>query len=142
MSRISQFSVVHNSLKTSHIKGKVISGSGKGAKFTELPWVKEQIAQEAGFTPHPGTLNVKVAEPNILKRLLENAKWIEILPVNGFCRGKIIKAYFMDNLECAIIVPEVENYPEDIIELVAPINLRKKFRLRDSDIVEVKIPLQ
>ncbi|NWF87389.1 CTP-dependent riboflavin kinase [Candidatus Bathyarchaeota archaeon] len=129
-------------MKTSHIKGKVISGSGEGAKFTELPWVKEQIVEEVGFTPYLGTLNVKVTEPSLLKRLLENAKWIEISPVNGFCRGKIVKAHFMDNLECAIIIPEVGNYPEDVIELIAPINLRKKFKLRDGDTVEVKIPLQ
>ena len=48
----------------------------------------------------------------------------------------------MENLECAIIVPEVENYPEDIMEIIASTSLREKLRLEDGNIVEVKILLE
>jgi riboflavin kinase len=47
----------------------------------------------------------------------------------------------MQDLKCAIIVPEVENYPENVIEVIAPVNLREKFKLKDGDMVEVRIML-
>jgi len=127
-------------LETLCIKGKVFSGKGEGAKFIKLSWVRKQIKEKLGFTPYSGTLNIKLAEDGIKhKKLLKKAKSIEISPVMGFCRGRCFKAYLMDNLECAIVVPEVENYPEDILEIVASINLRKKLQLRDGNIIEVKI---
>jgi len=127
-------------LKILHVKGKVFSGGGEGARFTELPWVKKQMAEKLGFIPYPGTLNIKLTEDKVnIKKLLKKAKAIEISPAPGFCRGKCFQAYLMGNLKCAIIIPEVENYPEDVIEVIAPVNLREKFQLRDGDVIEVKI---
>ena len=122
------------------VKGKVFSGSGEGTKFIELPWVRKQIVEKLGFVPHPGTVNIKLTEGiGELKKMLKKAKAIEISPAKGFCRGRCFNAYFMDNLKCAIVIPEVESYPEDIIEVIAPISLREKFKLKNGDMVEVKI---
>ena len=126
--------------KTLTIKGKVFSGSGEGAEFIKLPWVSKQIAEKLGFIPYTGTLNVKLtAESVVIKKSLENARAVEISPVKGFCRGRCFPAYFMQDLKCAIIIPEVENYPEDVIEVMAPVNLRERFKLKDGDIVEFGI---
>jgi riboflavin kinase len=128
--------------KTVHIPGKIFSGTGEGAKFIQLPWVKRQITKKLGFTPYPGTLNIKLTEDSLnFKELLKKAKAIEILPSEGFCRGKCFEAYFMDKLKCAIVIPDVVNYPADIVEVIAPINLREKFHLKDGDMVDVKIIL-
>jgi CTP-dependent riboflavin kinase len=70
-------------------------------------------------------------------KLLKKAKAIEI--AKGFRRGRCFNACFMDTLKCAIVIPEVENYPENILEVVASINLRQKFKLKDGDTVDVKI---
>ncbi len=122
------------------VKGKVFSGSGEGAKFIQLPWAKKQIAEKLGFFPYPGTLNIKTTEDiHELEKLLKKEKTIEILPAKGFCRGRCFNACFMDTLKCAIVIPEVENYPEDVLEVIAPINLREKFKLKDGDIVDVQI---
>jgi len=121
------------------VKGKVSSGSGEGVKFIEIPWVRKQILEKLGFVPHPGTLNIKLTEGIVKFKMLKKAKTIEILPAKGFCRGKCFNAYFINNLKCAIVIPEVENYPENIIEVIAPINLREKFNLKDGDVVDVKI---
>jgi len=132
--------VTLNSSRKLRVKGKVCSGSGEGTKFVKLPWVKRQINEKLGFVPYPGTLNIKLSEGNIsLKKLLRKAKPIEISPATGFCRGRCFQAYFMDNLECAIVIPEIRNYPEDTIEVIAPINLREKFRLQDDDVVKINI---
>jgi len=130
-------------LKTINVKGKVFSGSGEGARFIKLPWVSKQINEKLGFTPYPGTLNIKLTKNSAnIKELLRKAKATEILPEEDFCSGRCFNAYFMDNLKCAIVIPEVENYPDDVIEVIASINLRKKFQLKDGDLVEIKIMLR
>jgi riboflavin kinase len=129
--------------KTLTIKGKVFSGSGEGAEFIKLSWVSKQIAKKLGFIPYIGTLNVKpTVESVVIKKSLENARAIEISPVRGFCRGRCFPAYFMQDLKCAIIIPTVKNYPEDVLEVIAPVNLREKFRLKDGDMVDVRIILE
>lgn len=130
-------------MKTLCIKGIVFSGKSEGAKFIELPWVKRQIVEKLGFTPYRGTLNIELTKEEFEKRaLLEKAQAIEISPVKGFSRGKCFKANVMDKLECAIVIPEVPNYPENVIEVIAPTNLREKLQLRDGDSVEVKILME
>jgi len=128
-------------MKTFRIKGKVFCGRGEGAKFIDLRWVRKQIKEKLGIIPYPGTLNIKVTEGNAeLKKFLKRAKPIEILPVTGFCRGRCFKAYLMNNLECVIVIPEIVSYPKNILEVIAPINLREKLQLKDGDVVEAKIP--
>ncbi len=130
-------------MKTLRIKGTVFSGKGEGARFIELPWVKRQIVEKLGFTPYRGTLNLKLSKEEFEHRtLLEKAEAIEILPVKGFSRGRCFKANVMDKLECAIVIPEIPNYPENVIEVIAPTNLREKLQLRDGDSVEVKILME
>ncbi len=122
------------------LKGNVFSGTGEGAKFVELPWVKKQIEEKLGFTPYPGTLNMKLLENSVnLKKLLKRAKPIEILPNKGFCRGKCFKAHLANGLDCVIVLPEVISYPDNVIEIIAPVNLREKLQLKDGDIVEVMV---
>jgi len=130
-------------LKILRIKGTVFSGKGEGAKFIELPWVKKQIPEKLGFTPYRGTLNIELTKEEFEKRaLLEKAQAIEISPVKGFSRGRCFKANLMDKLECAIVIPKIPNYPENVIEVIAPTNLREKLQLRDGDSVEVKIIME
>lgn len=123
-------------------KGRVFSGKGEGVNFIKLLWVKKQIEEKLGFVPYLGTLNMKLAEESLaIKDLLKKAKAIEISPATGFCRGRLFKAYLKGNLKCAVVIPEVVNYPEDIIEIIAPINLREKLQLKDGDTIEIKILL-
>jgi CTP-dependent riboflavin kinase len=132
------------STKTVRLKGKVFSGSGEGAYFTMLPWVRQQIKEKLGFAPYPGTLNVRLVGEYVgVRKLLENAKAIEISPEHGYCSGKCFKARVGgQNLACAVVLPCVENYPMDILEIIAPSNLREKLGLRDGDEVEVRITLE
>ncbi|MGQ9624643.1 MAG: DUF120 domain-containing protein [Candidatus Bathycorpusculaceae bacterium] len=126
--------------KKLRLTGTVTSGSREGAKFVKLSWVKNQIAEKLGFNPYPGTLNIKLHEDSVkTKRIMMKAKPIEISPAASFCRGKCYRASLESYVECAIVVPEVPNYPEDVLEIVAPVNLRKEFELNDGDKIEVEI---
>ncbi len=123
-------------------KGTVFSGKGEGRKFINLPWVKGQIKENLGFTPYIGTLNIRLfCESVKQKKLLENAQKLEIYPEKGFCKGMLIKSCIAD-LECAIIIPEVANYPVNVLEIIAPWCLRERLTLMDNDevIVTVCVP--
>jgi riboflavin kinase len=126
--------------RTISLKGRVSHGLGEGAKFVGLPWAGKQIKEKFGFTPYPGTLNIKL-EDNYIKdlKILRNAYGVEIAPPSGYNGGKCFKAYLMDNFECAVVIPEVEGYPEDLVEIVAPLNLRIHFKLKDGDIIMIKV---
>jgi len=129
-------------LKIVSLKGEVFSGSGEGARFIELPWVKQQIIEKIGFIPYSGTLNIELTKNNLeAQNSLKKAKGIEIIPARGFCRGKCFRTY-MDYLKCAIVIPEVEGYAENVVEIIASVNLRKTLNLKDGDIVEVEVILE
>jgi riboflavin kinase len=124
------------------LKGKIFSGTGEGAKFTKLPWVKKQIREKLGFAPYPGTLDVKITQESVeLKKTLAEHEGVDILPAPGFQRGKCYRASFKTETKCALIVPEVTGYSENMIEIISQENLREKFHLSDGDTVEVKVKL-
>jgi riboflavin kinase len=128
-------------LKKIELNGKVFSSRGEGKKFLELPWVKRQIKQKLGFTPYPGTLNVRLSEESVKrKKLLEKAHSIKVFPAEGYCSGKLIKA-FIGKLECAIVIPEVAGYPKEVLEVIAPVNLRETLQLKDGGEVTVTVTL-
>jgi riboflavin kinase len=128
-------------LKRIELNGKVFSSRGEGKKFLELPWVKRQIKQKLGFSPYPGTLNVRLSEESVKrKKLLEKAHPIKVYPADGYCSGKLIKA-LIGKLECAIVVPEVAGYPKEVLEIIAPVNLRETLQLEDGCAVTVTVNL-
>jgi riboflavin kinase len=125
-------------LNTLGVQGRIFSGNGEGAKFIRLPWVTKQIEEKLGFTPFPGTLNVRLSPASIVVRKSLTAGGIEISPAPGYCRGRLFKAR-LQGVQCALVVPEVAGYPEDVIEIVARVNLKSKFNFADGDSVEVEI---
>jgi len=128
-------------LKTIKLSGKVFSGQGRGEKFLELSWVRGQIKAKLGFTPYQGTLNIKLSGESAKRRkLLEKATFLKVCPAKGFCSGTVIKAS-IGALECAIVIPEVAGYPEDILEILAPASLRETLQLMDGDEITVTVNL-
>jgi riboflavin kinase len=128
-------------LKKIKLSGKVFSGQGEGEKFLELPWVKRQVKEKLGFIPYHGTLNVRLSEESAKRRkLLEKVASMKVCPAEGYCSGKIFKA-FVGMLECAIVIPEVAGYPRDVLEIIAPANLREKLQLADGDKITVTVNL-
>jgi riboflavin kinase len=121
------------------LRGTVFSGNGEGRKFIDLPWVKQQIEEKLGFTPYSGTLNIRLTKESMKqKKLLENAAQLEVYPAKGYCIGKLIKSQ-IDSLGCAIIIPEVPNYPSDVLEVIAPWYLRERLNLTDGSEVTVTL---
>jgi riboflavin kinase len=117
--------------------GTVFSGKGEGKKFVDLPWVKRQIEEKIGFSPYSGTLNLHLNEGSLKKKItLQKTDGKVIEPQAGYCPGVMFKAC-VGALECAVVVPQVPNYPSDVLEVIAPVCLREKFGLMDGSSVTV-----
>ena len=123
------------------IKGKVISGSGRGKHFVNLPWVKKQINTKLGFNPYLGTLNLRLSNERDTIGL-RNAKGIIIKPEIGYYEGKCFRALVMKKIEGSVVLPIVPDYPSDLLEIIAPTNLRKALGLTDGMTVKVTIRLE
>jgi riboflavin kinase len=130
-------------MKTATVQGIVSSGQGQAARFVDLPWAKTQIEKLLGFTPYPGTLNVRVtrAEATRLKRVLAQSPGVEIVPKQGFYRARCFGVMIMNKAHGAIITPQTPDYPVDIVEIVAPVHLRALLSLRDGSPVRITITL-
>jgi riboflavin kinase len=123
------------------LSGKVFTGQGEGRKYVERPWVRSQIEEKLGFTPYAGTLNLRLsAESEQQRRELEKSAFLRVCAAKGCCGGLLFKAS-IGSLECAVVIPEVEGYPTDVLEVISWANLREKLQLRDGDEVTVTVKL-
>ncbi len=119
--------------------GKVVSGRGEGEKYLKLEWVKQQMSEKLGFTPFPGTLNLQLDQDYITeKRLLNKESALGICQSAGYCIGFLFKASMVGQA-CAVIIPQVKNYPSDLLEIVSAFDLRHELHLSDNDEVEITV---
>jgi len=127
------------------IKGELFSGLGRGAYFTQIDWVREQCLSKLGFVPFPGTLNLRVGEEYLdLARKLRTGAEIDIVPPSpDFCPAKVLPILVGD-INAAIILPDAEAFtdevhPAEIIEIIAPVEIKKALDIKDGDEVVITI---
>jgi CTP-dependent riboflavin kinase len=118
------------------LTGKIVSGVRQGAFFTQLDWFQEQCQEKLGFKPFPGTLNIKITRDKIPEiEILENKECCQFIPPDAtFCSGKAFPVSIAD-VPSAIIMPaaEVRVHGRDIVEVIAPVNLKEKLGVADGD---------
>jgi riboflavin kinase, archaea type len=120
-------------------EGTVFSGEGRGKKFVELPWFKRQVEEKLGYSPYLGTLNLRLVGEEVEKRrLLETTGSLAVEPQAGYYSGLLFKAT-IDATECAVVIPIMPNYPNDVLELIAPVYLRGNLKLVDGSVVTVSV---
>jgi riboflavin kinase len=128
-------------LATLSFRGKVYTGKGEGKKFVTLPWVERQMREKLGFTPYGGTLNIRLSRESVaLKKKLDKASHLEIVPEKGYCKATMIRAK-ITGLDCAIIIPQVPAYPPDVMEVISPFFLRHRLHLADGSEAAVTLSL-
>lgn len=129
-------------MKVLRLEGNVFSGADEGKKYVRLAWVKRQVEEKLGFTPYMGTLNIRLSGESIRqKKVLTRESTLEIVPAAGYCRGKLFKAILNDIVDGAVVIPDLRDYPDNILEVISSENLRKKLQLNDGDRVEIEIIL-
>ncbi len=122
---------------TFKILGFVCEGQGEARTFTQLDWVRQQFRDKIGFDPYPGTLNLHV--PSALTLEIVRARGgIPIEPAAGYCAAKVFRVQISQRVAAAWIIPAVAGYPDDVMELMAPVSLRDALRLKTGDIVSVQ----
>ena len=124
------------------ITGKVVSGTGEGAYFTQIDWVQQQCDEKLGFKPYPGTLNLEIFKEFLpAVEILVRQKGIELIsPDPKFCNAVVFKASLGD-VNGAIIFPEekVRVHPKNIIEIIAPLNIKASLKVEDGDSLKITI---
>ncbi|MCF8199467.1 MAG: CTP-dependent riboflavin kinase [Sulfuritalea sp.] len=126
------------------LEGKLCSGLGEGAKFTQLEWAEREFLEKLGFSPYPGTLNLSLAGSawaNARSRL-HQAVGIPIVPPQGFCASKCFEVLINEQIEAAAVLPDIADYPTDKFEVLAPVAVRQKLDLQDGDIVRLRIKVK
>jgi HAD superfamily hydrolase (TIGR01549 family) len=119
------------------IRGTLHAGRREAAGFVSLPWVREQIAAQVGFRPFPGTLNLKVDSPEseaAWQRLRQaNEGWVLTPSDPDFCAASCWPIRIEGIVPGAIVWPHVPGYPEDVVEVVAALNLRDRLGIEEGD---------
>jgi riboflavin kinase len=130
-------------MKTATVTGVLFTGEGKASQFVEIPWARSQIEEKLGFKPYAGTLNISLSkeEANRLRQILRKSKGITIVPPAGFHSATCFHTTIMRRARGAIVTPHAPNYPPNVLEIVAPVNLREALALKDGDHVELTITL-
>jgi len=92
--------------------------------------------------PFPGTLNLEIIDPESLQtfKKLKSTKGIEITPEDpSSCSAKSYSVLIGGQLEGAIVLPLVENYPENKMELIASRNIKEALSVKAGDLLEVEV---
>lgn len=127
-----------------YITGEVFSGLGEGRYYMELKGYREQFMEKLGFTPFPGTLNLRLKteeDIRLKERLMDHRGVI----IEGFENGNrtygSARCYRaeIEGVEGAVIIPSRSHYTLNTLEFIAPVKIRGEVGLKDGDIVTIKV---
>lgn len=125
------------------IEGQVFSGLGEGAYYMNQEGYRKQFVRRLGFEPFPGTLNARVRPEFMNQRRLIDAS--PFVLIEGFTDGtrtfgpvKCLRARINDEADGALLFAVRTHYGDDVFEIISAENLRKRFKLKDGDIVRTK----
>ena len=124
------------------LSGRVYRDLGQAASFTEIDWVKKLFQEKLGFLPYPGTFNLHVEGPARQEwaEIKARGPGIDIPPGdNGFCRSRCFRVRIEGKIEGAILVPEVKGYPEEKIEILAPVHVKNTLNVEDGDTLTIEV---
>ncbi|HEC56608.1 MAG TPA: DUF120 domain-containing protein [Candidatus Syntrophoarchaeum butanivorans] len=123
--------------------GTVMTGLGEGKYYITQDGYMKQFTEKLGFKPFPGTLNLNLTKESVtLRKKLDNHKGILISGFKAnnrtFGGGRSFLSEIED-IKSAVIIPDRTHYPPDVIEILAPVNLREALRVDDGDEVRIKV---
>lgn len=127
------------------LEGIVFTGLGEGAYYIRKEQYRKQFIEKLGFDPYPGTLNLKLTTDYDIKSYSELEAYPAI-EVEGFrnenrtfgsvrCYPTIIE----NKVKGALISALRSHYDISVIEVIAPVFLRKYLRLKDGHKVKVEV---
>jgi riboflavin kinase len=125
------------------LEGTIVSGLGEGKYYMSIRGYTSQFEELLGFTPYPGTLNIKLADESAAARVrLGNLPpvYISSFKTSNRTYGGI-KSYVasIGGIDGAIIVPDRSHYHNDIIETIAPVSIKKTLKTDNGDLIKIVV---
>jgi riboflavin kinase len=124
------------------VTGVVTSGLGEGRYYLSQPGYIVQFQERLGYTPFPGTLNVRVAPKELLR--IDVVRHWRGTRIDGFQAsgrtfgGATCYAARLNGRSSQLIRPDRTHY-QDVVEFIAPESLREALGLRDEDPVTMEL---
>jgi len=127
------------------LEGTVFTGLGEGAYYISKEHYRKQFIEKLGFDPYPGTLNLKLTTDYDLKTHTELEAYPAI-EIQGFKNEDrtfgLVKCYpatIGNKVKGALISALRGHYDSSVVEIIAPVCLRKHLNLKDGYKVKVEV---
>jgi len=127
------------------LEGVVFTGLGEGAYYISKERYRKQFIEKLGFEPYPGTLNLKLTTDYDVKTRSELEAYPAI-EIEGFRNEDrtfgSVKCYpvtIENKAKGALILALRSHYDASVIEIIAPVFLRKHLSLKDGHKVKVEV---
>ena len=127
------------------LEGIVFTGLGEGAYYISRERYRSQFIEKLGFDPYPGTLNLKLTTDYDVKSRSE----LEVYPaveIEGFQNEnrtfgsvKCYQAIIENKVKGALILALRSHYDASVIEVIAPVFMRKELKLKDGHKAKVEV---
>lgn len=127
---------------TLRLSGRVFTGGGYGARYTQLGWARAQLTAALGVDPFPGTLNLILEGPQALaswRTLQSTPQRTVVAPANDGCDAHCYPVRIAERFPGAIVRPSLPGYPRDQLELVASLPLRQTLAIDDGDTLLLEV---
>jgi riboflavin kinase len=127
------------------LEGTVFTGLGEGAYYIALEFYRKQFMEKLGFEPYPGTLNLKITTDYDIKARseLESYPAIEVEGFKDenrtFGHVKCYPVIIENKVKGALISALRSHYDASVVEIIAPVFLRKHLKLKDGHKVKVEV---
>ena len=127
------------------LEGVVFTGLGEGAYYISNEVYRKQFIEKLGFDPYPGTLNIKLTSDYDI----DSRKELEAYPaieIEGFKNADrtfgLVKCYpvmIENKVKGALILALRSHYDVTVLEIIAPVCLRKHLNLKDGHKLKVEV---
>ncbi len=134
------------------VEGALETGLGEGSYYITLPGYTSQFKDLLGFSPYPGTLNLRPMES--MRSSVERLRATSGVKIEGFtAEGRSfggatchLATLFRSDDEDeralgAMIIPHRTHYRR-VIEIISPWFLRERLNLQDGDLVTMEVELE
>ncbi|MGD6810390.1 MAG: DUF120 domain-containing protein [Candidatus Bathyarchaeia archaeon] len=127
------------------LEGTVFTGLGEGAYYISKETYLKQLTEKLGFEPYLGTLNLKLSSDYDIKTRMELDAYPAI-EIEGFKNTDrsfgLVRCYpaIIDNkVKGALVTATRSHYDISVLEIIAPVCLRKQLNLKDGHKVKVEV---